>query len=67
MNTTILDPMALWGIQGMSQEQARSLIAASPDLLLALEWVVRNYDDAGVVNQRAIDLARAAIAKAEAA
>ncbi|MDO9227141.1 MAG: hypothetical protein Q8M09_12435 [Pseudomonadota bacterium] len=62
-HTPILDPLALWGIQGMSRDQMLRLIGAAPALLNALELVVRNHDDAGVVGQRAIDLARAAIAE----
>ncbi len=37
MNATILDPLALWGIQGMTHQQTLSLIAAAPELLLLLE------------------------------
>ena len=52
---------------GDSEAMANAcLIAAAPDLLEALLWVIRNYNDAGVVGDRAIDMARSAIAKAKA-
>ena len=39
---TILDPMALWGIQGMSPAQRDALIAAAPFLLNALKTTSHN-------------------------
>jgi len=41
----ILDPLALWGIQGMSQKQAMALIAAAPALRLALKKALGYCDD----------------------
>lgn len=40
MSTTILDPLALWGIQGMTHHQAQALIAAAPLLLEVLKDLV---------------------------
>lgn len=37
MNATILDPLALWGIQGMTNHQAQALIATAPELLAELK------------------------------
>ncbi len=61
------EPIALSLIGGYAKKEGganSSLIAAAPDLLEALNWVIRNHYDAGVVGARANDLARAAIARA---
>lgn len=39
---TILDPMALWGIQGMSPAQRDALIMAAPFMLNALKTTSHN-------------------------
>jgi hypothetical protein len=61
----ILDPLALWGIEGMSQAQARALINSAPDLLAALADMVDHLELYGATGS-ALDNARAAMLKAEA-
>jgi hypothetical protein len=63
---TLIDPLALWGIEGMSQAQARALINAAPDLLAALADMVDYLELYGATGS-ALDNARAAMLKAEAA
>lgn len=68
METNILDPLALWGIQGMSREQAKALIAAAPELLAALDDCANALGEIFYPpdhhGRRVLDRANAVIAKA---
>jgi hypothetical protein len=40
----IIDPLALWGVEGMSQAEARALIAAAYEMREVLRMAVRQSD-----------------------
>ena len=60
---TASDPEAVWGAIGR-EEDAR-LIAAAPELLEALENLLKVHEGEGGTQHNAADIARAAIAKAK--
>ena len=60
---TASDPEAVWGAIGR-EEDAR-LIAAAPELLEALENLLKVHEGEGGTQHNAADMARAAIAKAK--
>jgi len=60
---TASDPEAVWGAIGR-EEDAR-LIAAAPELLEALENLLKVHEGEGGTQYNAADMARAAIAKAK--
>ena len=60
MSTPIIDPLALWGIQNISQAQTLALIRAAPDLLAALLHIaveLSNHPDCADAETADTDLA----------
>jgi hypothetical protein len=45
MSSPIIDSLALWGIEGMSQAQTLALIQAAPDLLATLLHISEQLAD----------------------
>jgi hypothetical protein len=60
---TASDPEAVWGAIG--REEDACLIAAAPDLLEALENLLKVHEGEGGTQHNAVDMARAVIAKAK--
>jgi hypothetical protein len=60
---TASDPEAVWGAIG--REEDAYLIAAAPELLEALENLLKVHEGEGGTQYNAADMARAAIAKAK--
>lgn len=66
---TILDPLALWGVQGMSPGEARALIAAAYEMREVLRDAVRHsdtYPSKTMANWELYNRAAAVIAQTEA-
>jgi hypothetical protein len=66
---TILDPLALWGVQGMSHDEARALIAAAYEMREVLRDAVRHsdtYPSKTIANWELYNRATAVIAQTEA-
>lgn len=55
--------MSAYGQPGVDEANGR-LIAASPDLLAELKWLVELFNESGMYDDEVFDNARAAIAKA---